>query len=293
MLKTGKAELSYDHHIAPYRGFLKGDATKDAYWHHQAQYIHAVVVCDAIRDVHQRSIFLAQSVQNTEAEFQLKFGVGRRTKFIWLSLREIVGLIQPNRKELLLIDDAEQAARALNVIYINIRGSLDNFAWCLLSMFASEPPHGLPPSRVNLFGSEFQRALGTSELVDFIDEFADWNKDLKERRDPAAHRIPLSVPPAALDEKSQPRYQAALSKYNEVLGTAISAAGAGSESEGLFDEANSQFVRLQRIGSFIPVFVHHPDEGLVSIYPVVPTDIAMLAQISSGLLEFIFKRAGK
>ena len=98
-----------------------------------------------------------------------------------------------------------------------------------------------------------------------ISGFSAWHTDLKNRRDPAAHRIPLYVPPACLNPAEQERYAA--------LERQIFAA----KTEQCKDVLNAQ---QRKIGTFVPCFLHHPDEGRMEIYPTVPQDIANLIKIT-------------
>jgi hypothetical protein len=283
-------QLAYEYHIQPFRPYFRGVAQKDAYWHHQAQYMQTIVVCDAVRDVHQTAATISQSFPETNADLHLRFGVARRTKFIWLSLRELFSTIQPNRTEPLSHDKVEIAAKALNEIYINIRGTLDNLAWCILDLFGSKSAPPLSPAHVHLFGRDFQRAVGDDGLAEFLNSFAKWNSDLKTRRDPAAHRIPLSVPPAILDEEATKRFNIVYAEHSAALRAAFSISHPPEEFESLTKKVDVLYDRLQRIGHFEPVFLHHPSEGTLRIYPTVPTDVGVLVRVARGLISHISKR---
>ncbi len=282
-------ELDYEHHVACYAGMglLTGDPEKDAHWHREAEYVHALSVCDAVRDALFAVVTLSQSVTNVEAQMQLRFGAARRTKFIWLSLRQLLGLIPPDRTEPLPSDDVDEAARDLNVIYINIRGTLDNFAWSLVNLFGEEKTQRLPPMKIDLFGNDFLNDANLREVAEFVNGFAEWNKELKARRDPAAHRIPLSVPPAVLNEAAQKEYARLSAEHTEVSNAAARAVGEGADSSVLFEKATLLNDRLQRVGRFVPIFVHHPDEGGMKIYPLVPQDVGQLVKIARGLTDII------
>ena len=217
--------------------------------------------------------------------------MGRRTKFIWLSLRNLVfELIHPEREEPLPNDHVEAAAGDLNTIYINIRGALDNFAWSLLALFGEPGTQKLAserPTIVSLFGREFAKDGNLSEVADLMGAFTGWSKDLKARRDPAAHRIPLSIVPALIDDATVGEYTRLQKKWSEVSAAAINAVARGEDSSALFQEADAVHERLQRVGKFHPLFGHDPSEGLMKIYPVVPQDIAELVRVSRILTSFI------
>jgi hypothetical protein len=281
--------LEFDHHLDFLRrlGALTGDRKGDAYCYRQAEHMHALSVCDAIRDVHIAAAMLSESVRNSEADFHLRFGVARRTKFIWLSLRRVLASIPPARTEPLIGDDLEEVARDLNVIYLNIRGALDNIASTIIDLFGSESSRNLPPIQISLFGQKLSKDENLSDIIKLIEPFRSWNKALSGRRDPAAHRIPLSVPPAILDPNSRKDYEAAIEKYHAAFGGAVRAAQGGEDSLGQFEKARALFEETEKIGLFVPVFVHHPDDGLIPIYPTVPTDIAQLTKIARSVFGFV------
>ena len=282
-------KLDYEHNVAYYArlGLLTGDPEKDAQWYCEAKETHAQIVSYAIREVYIDAVALGTTVNSAEAHIQLNYGVGRRTKFIWLSLQQLLRLIPPNRNEPLPNVDVDEVARDLNVIYINIRGTLDNFAWCLVDLFGDEETRKLRPMSIHLFGKDFLNDVNLCEVAGFVKDFAEWNKELKDRRDPAAHRIPLSVPPAVLNEAAQEEYARLSAEYHEASNEAVTAVREGAESSAMFKKSELLYDTLERVGTFSPWFMHHPDEGVIEIYPSVPQDIGRLVKIARGLMDMI------
>jgi len=121
--------------------------------------------------------------------------------------------------------------------------------------------------------------------------FTDWNKEIASRRDPAAHRIPLTVPPAIIDDESRGEYEKLSAKYNKASADALRSTGVEKDALKKFEAAENIFEKLQRVGKFVPVFVHHPNEGLINVYPTVPQDIGQLVRIARGLLKIITENA--
>jgi hypothetical protein len=292
MAMISDEQLDYKSHIAFYEniGGLTGDPKRDRYWYQQAEYLHALSVCDAVLDTHIKAVSLAQEIGNTGADFQLRFGVARRAKFIWLSLRNIIRLMHPEREEPLLRDQVEEAARDLNVIYINIRGALDNFAWVLVDLFGDEKTRRLRPIQISLFGEKFLKDRNLVKVAEFVRRFSDWNSELKGRRDPAAHQIPLSVPPALIDEETRPEFERVHAAYVEAFNGLGKDDGSNKDLLSKFERVDALFGRLERIGKFVPLFVHHPDEGAIKVYPTVPADVGQLVRIGRGLIEIIKAR---
>jgi len=280
-------QLGFDHHLDFFRklGSLTGDLERDAHCHRQAEYMHALSICDAIRDIHFDAATLSHSVKNPEANFHMRFGIARRAKFIWLSIRGVLGLVMPDRTEPLPHDEVEKIARDLNVIYINIRGTLDNLAWLLLDLFASDKTRNLPPVKISLFGNEYLKDGNLADIAKFIKPYEDWNGELSGKRDPAAHRIPLSVIPAIIDSETKDEYQRTMEEYNNMIGDAFRDSANWEIAEPKFEKAHALHEKLESIGKFAPLFVHHPDEGAMKIYPTVPQNIGQLVRITRGIFE--------
>lgn len=114
-----------------------------------------------------------------------------------------------SRKEPLSPYEATDSAIHLNAYYLNLRGALDNLAWVLQYEWQLLP--GVTEDEVrkrqkcNLFGLPFLAALKSqhSELASVLEQHGKWAKELAELRDPAAHRIPIYVPPSVITSQEQ------------------------------------------------------------------------------------------
>jgi hypothetical protein len=149
---------------------------------------------------------------------------------------------------------------------------LDNLAWLLIDLFAEHRTRNLPPIKIGLFSNDWLNDGNLKDFVEFIKPFQNWNKDLSTRRDPSAHRIPLSVVPAIIDTETKDEYERAIHDYNEAISDAFANAGDWEVAEPKFEKAHALHERMESIGKFVPLFVHHPDMGAMKIYPTVPQD---------------------
>jgi hypothetical protein len=128
-------------------------------------------------------------------------------------LREETG---PKRKEPLDAYLATELAVHVNALYLNLCGSLDNMAWMLAYEWAMRPnlDENDNNSRryCNLFGGKFLENLGhkNKSLAKLLRGYIKWNRELRDFRDPAAHRIPLYVAPGFLANEK------AIEKYHEI-----------------------------------------------------------------------------
>ena len=130
------------------------------------------------------------------------------------------------------------------------------------------------------------------DVAEFTKGFAEWNRDLSSRRDPAAHRIPLSIPPAIIDAETRVEYERLSAEYSKASNDALKTPGHGKDAIMKFETAAALYDKLQRVGKFFPVFVHHPDEGPMKIYPTVPQDIGQLIKIARGIFEITITKIG-
>ena len=253
-----------------------------------AEYTHVCSVIDALRDLHMSALSLSAGYSGTEAGVQLAKGLGRRTKFIWLSTRELLSHIPPSHDETLSIEVSESASKALNEIYINIRGSLDNLAWCLLAIRSPRPDERpLPVPLVELFGERFRQRIDVQEISDFLAEFDPWYSELKERRNPAAHRLPLFVLPSIQDDETVEQYNQAMRTFIDANQRAIDALVEGLEADELVANAEALREKLLGVGKFHPLFTYDDRLGFMKIYPTVPEDIGKLVSIGKAFIRHL------
>src|SRR5262249_2522875 len=119
--------------------------------------------------------------------------------------------------------------------------------------------------------------LHLANLKSVLEEHSDWNDDLKSRRDPSAHRMPLYVPPAILNEAEAARHEAIWKERQEAIQK--------GEYERDTELANEQ----HQLGTFRSHFLHDPDDGGFPIYDTVPTDVGKLITIGTAIHDDLVK----
>lgn len=102
---------------------------------------------------------------------------------------------------------ATKLSLLINAYYLNLAGSLDNLAWAIAyhhSLWEPIDENDRKQRRnVQLMGREFLDAIsrkGLGNLNCLLCSLKDWYWEMREFRDPAAHRIPITVPPAVYSE---------------------------------------------------------------------------------------------
>ena len=98
----------------------------------QAQEQHALAVFNPLRDWIVKAITIAEQLSNNNAQYYMRYGIGRRYSMVWYAYRTIMFGASPVREDPLSHADQQELSHAINVIYMNLRGILDNFAWCFL-----------------------------------------------------------------------------------------------------------------------------------------------------------------
>lgn len=141
----------------------------------------------------------------------------------------------------------------LNSYYINLRGCVDNLAWALNYQFslviANEEGRGR--NDCNLFGKKFLKALEEQRpvLYVFLQSYEAWVAELKNLRDPVAHRVPLSLIAGFLEPNDLSQFDTLMSK----------AAAPDQERGGSRLQVVRQAYGLAR---FAPLFVISGTQGL-------------------------------
>jgi hypothetical protein len=232
---------------------------------------HQLAVRQELSHFTEQVLVTAAELTNGKAQQYLRYGVGRRLRMILVAYCGVFDTIGPDRKEPLPLNEMAAVSRDLNIIYINIRGALDNYAWCIYHEREMSKTFKRVQTQVGLFHGLFLSDAHLANLKSVLEEHIDWNDDLKSRRDPSAHRLPLYVPPAILNEAEAARHEAIWTERQEAIQK--------GEYERDTELANEQ----HRLGTFRPHFLHDPDDGGLPIYDTVPTDVGKLITIGTAI----------
>ena len=288
-MAVSEKDLDYENYLSRFAPSFKGNKKR-------LQIIkrsYTCLVIETIQDVHLDVLRASEEVGCSDARSYLSGGVGRRTKFLWLSLQSVLDIAPPERTTPPSIDDCEELNLNLNTIYINIRGVLDCFSWCLRHLFIKNGGQRLPDASVDLFYNKFVELLSVEDRVaEVVNNFKSWNMELKSRRDPAVHRIPLFAERAIIDDVSIEEYREIKSRYDEAHCAFLARVKEGNDASTEFDKRTRLYEDLQRVGVFKSSFMNpagtEPTKAY-PIYPTVPQDVGNLAKISRGLISIIQK----
>ena len=275
-------DLDYETHLENYKGMFGyyvdiPDIAKNKILEaaeEEAKHHHAICVFDPLRDLIFATASLEEKLTNKNAKYFMLYGAARRANLIFSAYQEIRSIAYEKRAQPLSQDNQVTLSQAINNIYIHLLGILDNFAWCLLYERQADLADKLHRNDVGLFSTKFRKQLVVfPEIADEIMVHDSWHKDVKERRDPVAHRIPLYVPPAQLTSDQAEHYSAVSNQYHDSL------------KDLRLDEAEQILDQIDSIGSFLPYFIHHPEEPHIPIYPTIPADLSHLIRIGNTVTK--------
>ncbi len=142
-----------------------------------------------------KAFFKPKDLTDPQAIRHLKEGLIRRLYMMQSSRVFMRENTQPDRQQPLSVYLATELAVHVNGYYLNLCGSLDNLAWMLAYEWALLPnldENSIDSRRYcNLFGNRFLQDVRRKQsgLAQLLTDHVDWNRELREFRDPAAHVI--------------------------------------------------------------------------------------------------------
>ena len=220
------------------------------------------------------SLSSAEVHTNETVKF-LRFGAARRLTMVRHAYLALVSTASPKRTNPLAEEEVADLTRDINVIYFNIVGILDNLAWALLYEKAPGIASTVKPQEIGLFRNCVTKQPIFVALRPLLNLHSEWQKSVKTKRDPVAHRIPLSVPPAVLTPEEEEEYKRRWSKWEQHA--------ANLE----LDEAEGALDSLNGLGKFVPHFWHEDVGAALPVYPTVSDDLQHLKELSYGVLTFL------
>jgi len=150
-------------------------------------------------------------LKNKKSHEYLLEGVSRRLGILARCIRNIFRIFPVEKKDLLSRDDLTDLAINLHAFVVNISGIIDNLGWVFVyenDLFGSPKEGKIDKNGVGLFNKKTQAHLGP-DLNTYLksDRMKTWYTEYsKNYRDALAHRIPLYVPPSALNKKEKEEY---------------------------------------------------------------------------------------
>ncbi|PKG84374.1 hypothetical protein CXF85_08605 [Colwellia sp. 75C3] len=154
---------------------------------------------------------LSATISKKKPKDYLQYGYGQRSLQIMESHYKLTEVINKSGGERLDPYKMTEVNILLNAFYLNMIGAIDNLAWALqheFNLIDGANENNKKRTRVGLFNNKFQEALSQyhPEIVNRLNEFKDWFFELKDFRDPAAHRIPLHCVSGVIRDEHKNEY---------------------------------------------------------------------------------------
>jgi hypothetical protein len=260
-------KLDYNYHLKQHESSINSlnQETKE-YFICQAQQSHSYEVFNPLRDMGLISSRIV--LKNTEASYYMLYGFSRRSFMIFYAYQSLIASIPPQRKIPLTFDEGTKLDSEINLIYMNIRGALDNLVTCYVYEREEKLINQLKPVEISMFSPKIKKMSENPAFWEKIFKFSSWEKEFKKKRDPVAHRMPLYAVRATLSDQNNDveKFNQNIQKHTQQM------------NEGKFYEAGDTLEEALITGRFVPIFAHAPNI-LYPIYPTIPNDIAKLIEI--------------
>ncbi len=204
-------------------------------------------------------------LREPNAQRHLREGYMRRFFLMQTSLAGIEHLIEIQADNPLDHEHSTNLDIYLNSYYFNLSGSLDNLAWMLaweLELMENLNEADMNSRRFcNLFRNEFLTTLAerNPEIAAFLvgADYRTWYREVKDLRDPIAHRIPLTFAQSTLEPSEAKEYHDAYEQRNAAIEAASRAFQSGDieAANRCMDQALEHMARAETLGKFIPIIV--------------------------------------
>lgn len=200
-----------------------------------------------------------EHLQNERAREFMQHGVARRLWLLYRCVENIFDLFPPNRIKRLEQNDRLDVEINLHAFMINIYGIIENIGLALShenNLVGDESEQKLHPKAINLFERRFRRLLNP-RLCAYLRKgtITQWyNKYAKNYRDALAHRIPPYVPPAALNDEQQRRFEYLEQEIKRL------------REEGDFERIEVRQDEQESLGRSNLLFVHSFSEKAIPVY---------------------------
>jgi hypothetical protein len=208
------------------------------------------------RDLVYDATVTPSRIHNVRARQHLREGFNRRVLMLDASLQFVLENTRQQDGEPISVYVATDLAIHLNALYLNLCGALDNLAWALQYehqlIQSAEESSGRQRLQINLFNSKFLRALEAvaGTLVTAIREHDGWYRDLRDLRDPAAHRIPIYAVPGVMTGQQA-------NEFAELQAKAADLFNAGDHDGGM-----DLIHKSTTIGTYKPLMILSHEAGL-------------------------------
>lgn len=210
-------------------------------------------------------------------------GVCRRLGILERCIANVYNIFPPDRPNKLSQNERHDTIINLHAFYVNIYGVFDNLAWVYAfhnDLIGPKKDGKLSRMQIGIFNDQFKKALPVS-FTAYLDSrpVQAWYKEyLKSYRDSLAHRIPLYIPPASLNDEEMLEHQELEKGLME-----LTCPEAIQQNDEIYD-------KQAELGTPCPVFAHSFSEETQPVYMHLQllADFSTVREITEKFLEHCF-----
>jgi hypothetical protein len=221
---------------------------------------------------------------NEQAKENAVHGFSRRLSGLVRCIENTFGAIPPELEGVPTSDAVHDTEIQVQAFIVNVFGCLDNLAWVWVLERNITKANGepVPPEWIGLrTPNTLVRNSPSNELRKYLEDAAPWFEYLEDYRHALAHRIPLYIPPFAIDPKNEVRYR----ELEEEITSLI--------IKGQLEEASALKRERDGLKFFRPFIVHSWGRAQPMEYHVqMLADFKTIEAISAKLLDELAKPAG-
>jgi hypothetical protein len=209
-----------------------------------------------VKEVLQLNISTMQKLEQNEIRTTIQFGLNIR---IIIIQENIIGIYEALKSE-----DSPKLTMNINSFYIHIKGILDNLAVIIDKKYEMN----IHFMSIDLRKNKFKKALKNINinLYQVLDDYSEWLDEIKNKRDPIAHKKPLYVPPGIINSKEE---QDKCDDINRKI-----------ELEKDVNKIIELMHEWGNIAGFHPYMIQHDETTLEHIEETVLKDLKMLKELN-------------
>lgn len=159
----------------------------------------------------ERCLIRRSELKSADSQRHLYEGFNRRMLMLEAGRHEIEEITGSAREGPISVYQVTDLSLHLNAYYLNLCGALDNLAWALqheYQVLGTVTEKSGKRMQCVLFGREFRAAIQArwSSLEAVLSSRVAWYNELRDLRDPGAHRIPIYAIPGLMTEAQAVQY---------------------------------------------------------------------------------------
>ncbi|AUC08906.1 hypothetical protein RE411_00910 [Agrobacterium pusense] len=224
--------------------------------------------------------FIDRNYKTDAASEYARHGFSRRVQALVHLTDRVFSIIPPNSQKSPSKEVRHDAEAFVQSFLVNVYGAIDNMAriWCvetdlrnLKGVPIADGMIGFGPKNIRV------RESVPDDLRDYLVKCDPWFGYLENYRHAVAHRIPVYIPPAALNDKDAEEYR----RIEDEIGKAI--------RERDFELWGELMAKQRALGTFKPVMMHSYGENArpVTVHAQMICDTATVVEIGEHLLKVL------